>query len=746
MRNKALFRVLLAAGAVHLVCAPVVHGETPEQRCQRETAAWNSTQEALWRATHPGQEPGPGAWPGYVCVGGPNIPGPSGGTDQGNGAPGDLGGVPSPAEQDSGTGHQRVHRWEDGGTPPGRVHRYEGFGPRESEYSQDMRLGGLGETSRGNQGGMAPAPTQPTPSDGTMGPGGARSNVPQVPSWEITVPEPAGPGAAETEPRRVRVVEDQQGRTVVVDNTGRATGEVIVSDPATGNNAAVVRDESVAGQLFELLDEAGTPARNEGGESEAQESEAPVAPRAENAESGKEPSEQANQPAADIPGEGILGTAGAVAGAAAVMARRVRRRDGSHRADIDWGGGRKQSLVLLEGPDSPREHVFEMDVPPGGRMTKNADGSVDILDAQGNVVEHVQAPWAYDVSGRKVPTWYEVGEDNRLVQIVDPQRTTALPVVADPDRKKAAASAYKSKSAKGSKPQRQKIKGFGQPPSSQKGSGKPTSTAPKPSAPKTTSAPKPSPKPQQPVKQPEVKTLPLESPRRKITAVGYPPQQPTSGNSSKTSDSQQRNDLSKHVRPGNNPLPPDYSKVGKPLPPNAPRRKITAVGGPQPDPYRGRRKAEKIANDAGIVASAGGSMNKASSKANIKEIDEGKGAKKISVGNHRTPGKMESLGRTVGESKVLNRMGTVGNVITFASAENDIASDPEHAGGHAGKAVGNFLGGAGGTYIGGAIGALGGPLAPITIPLGGAIGGYIGGKYGGEAGKGAGQEIHDLFK
>ncbi|KQB85240.1 hypothetical protein [Corynebacterium oculi] len=619
--------MLLAAGTVHLLCTPMVQAETPEQRCQRETAAWNSTQEALWRATHPGQEPGPGAWPGYVCVGGPDIPGTSGDTEQGNGVSDDLGGVPSPAEQDSGTGHQRVHRWEDDATPPGRVHRYEGFGPRESEYSQDMRLGGLGETSRGNQGGAAPVSS--APGDGTMGPGGARSNVPQVPSWEITVPEPVDThGATGTESRRVRVVEDQQGRTVVVDDAGRATGEVIVSDPATGRNIAVARDESLAGQLFEVLDEAGAPLRNENELTTAR-SETPAAPHEESGRTSGD--EQENRPATGAPGEGLLGTAGAVAGAAAVVARRVRRRDGSHRADIDWGGGRKQSLVLLEGPNSPREHVFDMDVPPGGRLSKNADGSVDVLDAQGNVVEHVQAPWAYDASGRKVPTWYEVGEDNRLVQIVDPQRTTALPVVADPDRKKARASAYKSKSAGGGKrPPRQKIKGIGQPPSSQKGSGKPTATAPKPSTPKPSA--KPSPKPQQPVKQPEVKTLPPGSPRQKIKGVGYPPQSTAKNdplasgrnilnvppadpekasvvpegqykpiqmfnqdgtvnpnyqnNFPKKVDSQGKDgNLDKHVRPGKNPLPPDYSQVGKPLPPNAPRRKITAVGGPQPDPY-----------------------------------------------------------------------------------------------------------------------------------------------------------------
>lgn len=134
---------------------------------------------------------------------------------------------------------------------------------------------------------------------------------------------------------------------------------------------------------------------------------------------------------------GPLGAGGALAGAAGAILADRRRRDGAHRGDINWGNGREQSLLLLEGPDSPREHRFDMDVPEGGQMVKNPDGSVDVLDADGNVVEHVKAPWAYDALGRPVETHFEVdNETGELVQIVDPDRTTLLPILADPDAQK----------------------------------------------------------------------------------------------------------------------------------------------------------------------------------------------------------------------------------------------------------------------------------------------------------------------
>lgn len=776
--TKAVLRYgrgLMAAGVLAWWCglgAPVVQAETPAQRCERETAQWNATQETLWRAVHPGQEPGPGAWPPYVCVGGPSVP--DGGT-QGNqpeaGTPPVVGDQPSGSQEES--GHQRTHRWDDSSPPPGRVHHYEGFGPRESPYSQDMQLDGFRDTrSGGRYGGQGDPSGRPS---GVSGPDSARSNVPRVAAWEVEIPRDQNE-QDEATPQRVQVVADEQGRSLVVDDKGRATGEVVVIDPQDGRTS-VIRDEGVVGRLFDIGEE-----HDESSPTTTSAVSAPDVRGDRSVRGESSPSEAVVSRGGDSPIDGMLGGVGAAVGAAAVVGRRMRRRDDAHRMDIDWGGGRRQSLVLLEGPESAREHVFDMDVPPGGRMVKNPDGSVDVMDAHGEVVEHVDAPWAFDAAGRRVPTWYEVGEGNQLVQVVDPERTTPLPVLADPDRRKSGAGGYKSGKTAGKKPERKKIKSIGAPPPG-KGQGKPAKPTTPPAG-KTQSVGKP---------------LPPDAPRRKIKSIGAPPPSPAGEKNllgkypkqdpqnvcTPSPQSQQGKDLIKKYPAGSKPLPPDYSGVGKPLPPDAPRRKITAVGGPQPNPYEPlpekkglkgsgkssvgkplppdapRRKiksigappppppkdqgkvVEKTHEVVGVISTFGGDMQKSSHRAD--NVKEKVGGEKVyrEVGKHRTPSSMEKAGKAISNSKALNRMGTAGTVISVAPEAVQVVTDSEHAGGHAGKVIGGVGGGVGGTYIGATIGALGGPFAPLTVPLGGAIGGYFGSKYGGQAGEYVGQKAQD---
>ncbi|MGV0396524.1 hypothetical protein ACUY3K_10585, partial [Corynebacterium uberis] len=76
---------------------------------------------------------------------------------------------------------------------------------------------------------------------------------------------------------------------------------------------------------------------------------------------------------------------------------------------------------------------------------KNSDGSVDVVDRNGVMVNHIDRPWAVDAAGRGVPTWYEVDEQGRLVQVIDPQRSTVLPVLADPDEKRAGGKSSRKK-------------------------------------------------------------------------------------------------------------------------------------------------------------------------------------------------------------------------------------------------------------------------------------------------------------
>src|SRR5699024_7721426 len=94
----------------------------------------------------------------------------------------------------------------------------------------------------------------------------------------------------------------------------------------------------------------------------------------------------------------------------------------------------EQTLFVMADDDSDRTHRFDQDVPDGGQIELQDDGSALILDADGTVVATVAAPWAFDAQGRPVPTWYTVSDDGRaLIQHVEPGDDAIFPIIADPD-------------------------------------------------------------------------------------------------------------------------------------------------------------------------------------------------------------------------------------------------------------------------------------------------------------------------
>lgn len=123
-----------------------------------------------------------------------------------------------------------------------------------------------------------------------------------------------------------------------------------------------------------------------------------------------------------------------LAGVAAFVAPAFRSRilASSHQFTIHkpWGG--EQTFILMTDPSAPRSYRFPMQVPPGGQVRRNSDGTVDVVDADGQVVQHTKAPWAYDALGRPVRTWYEVDGDT-LVQHIEPDADNVYPILADPD-------------------------------------------------------------------------------------------------------------------------------------------------------------------------------------------------------------------------------------------------------------------------------------------------------------------------
>ncbi|MFE0750389.1 hypothetical protein [Gordonia sp. NPDC058843] len=121
-----------------------------------------------------------------------------------------------------------------------------------------------------------------------------------------------------------------------------------------------------------------------------------------------------------------------LAGAAALAAsnprtRALLSRGGSTRATL--GSSR---LVLIHDETSPTSYRFAMTVPHGGHTEINPDGTATVYDRDGNAVQQVARPWAFDATGQAQETWYTVDDNGDLVQHVEPAADARYPILADP--------------------------------------------------------------------------------------------------------------------------------------------------------------------------------------------------------------------------------------------------------------------------------------------------------------------------
>lgn len=90
-----------------------------------------------------------------------------------------------------------------------------------------------------------------------------------------------------------------------------------------------------------------------------------------------------------------------------------------------------QILIGIESQDAPTSYGFGLDAPGlGAQITP--DGGIDLTDAAGRLALQVQAPWAIDAQGRRVPTRYELS-GGAITQVVDHRAGDFdYPIVADP--------------------------------------------------------------------------------------------------------------------------------------------------------------------------------------------------------------------------------------------------------------------------------------------------------------------------
>lgn len=91
-----------------------------------------------------------------------------------------------------------------------------------------------------------------------------------------------------------------------------------------------------------------------------------------------------------------------------------------------------QILVGIESSEAPTSYEFGLQVPAGFAPELQPSGSVEIVDQTGRLAAQVEAPWAFDADGRRVPTHFEV-DAGAITQVVDHHAADfAYPIVADP--------------------------------------------------------------------------------------------------------------------------------------------------------------------------------------------------------------------------------------------------------------------------------------------------------------------------
>lgn len=90
-----------------------------------------------------------------------------------------------------------------------------------------------------------------------------------------------------------------------------------------------------------------------------------------------------------------------------------------------------QTLISIPNANAASEYRFPLEVPSGGSVQLQLDGSVNILNAAGTAIGGITEPWAVDANGKAIETNFTF-EGNTLIQRVSFNENTAFPVTADP--------------------------------------------------------------------------------------------------------------------------------------------------------------------------------------------------------------------------------------------------------------------------------------------------------------------------
>lgn len=106
--------------------------------------------------------------------------------------------------------------------------------------------------------------------------------------------------------------------------------------------------------------------------------------------------------------------------------------DGSSTAVQATENGGLRMLTVISDRGAPEDYTYDVDLPAGGSVKVNPDGTASLLDETGTAISVVQEPWAEDADGVAVPTYYTTDGRSLTQHIAHQGGNYALPIKADP--------------------------------------------------------------------------------------------------------------------------------------------------------------------------------------------------------------------------------------------------------------------------------------------------------------------------
>jgi hypothetical protein len=110
----------------------------------------------------------------------------------------------------------------------------------------------------------------------------------------------------------------------------------------------------------------------------------------------------------------------------------VAYKDGNTATAVQNTDTGVRMLTVINGSDAPTDYTYNVDLPAGGSITLNDDGSANVLGSDGTAIAYVPVPWAKDANGNTVETYFTTDGTNLTQHVKHNVAGVAYPVTADP--------------------------------------------------------------------------------------------------------------------------------------------------------------------------------------------------------------------------------------------------------------------------------------------------------------------------